>query len=187
MRKALCIVLLTVAAVVAKDRKSIQPAPLPSQIVNAKRVFVAKGVGATAHTVKGGYDLAFDSFYSEMKKWGRYEIVGSPDEADVIFEIGYRVEQGGTRVWSSTNPSNGTTQVHSAQAIDAQLTLVAYDSRTKTELWSTSVPPGTAFRHKNQEKEMIIAGERLAKSLEQRLELSGSNLPTNSPTATPRP
>ena len=150
MKKALCIVLLGAIAVAAKDRTKAPPAPLPSQLLTAKKVFIAKGVGATAHTVKGGYDLAFDAFYAEMKGWNRYEIVGSPDEANLVFELSYRVESGGTRVWSSTNTYDGSTQVHSAQKIDAQLTLTVYDSHTKTELWSTTVPPGTAFRHKNQ-------------------------------------
>jgi hypothetical protein len=49
-----------------------------------------------------------------MKEWGKYEIVGAPDAADLIVELGYRVEQGGTRVWSTTNTYDGSTHVHSA-------------------------------------------------------------------------
>jgi hypothetical protein len=172
MRKTLFVVLLAVMTVGAKDKAKIQPAPLPSQVVTARSVFIVKGVGSTAHTVAGGYDMAFDSFYSEMKKWGRYEIVGSPAEADVVFEVTYAVENAGTRVWSSTNVNDGTTQVHSAQAINAQLSVVLYDAHTKSELWSSSVVPGMAFLRSNQQKEMISAGERLAKTVKQRVELS---------------
>ena len=57
--------------------------------MNASKVFLANG---------GGNDLAYDTFYSDMKKWGKYDIVGSPDNADLVFEISYSVENGGTRL-----------------------------------------------------------------------------------------
>src|SRR5271157_5555981 len=111
MRKlAVCLcVLVSLNAFAAKHRKDVPPAPLPAVVVNAKRIFLTNG---------GGSNLAYDSFYSEMKLWGRYEIVGSPEEADLIVELAYRIERGGTRVWSSTNTYDGTTQVHSAQIVD---------------------------------------------------------------------
>jgi hypothetical protein len=80
-------------------------APLPAVIVNAKKIFLSNG---------GGSNLAYDAFYSDMKNWGKYEIVGSKQEADLIVELAYRVDDKGTRIWSSTNTYNNTTQVHSA-------------------------------------------------------------------------
>jgi hypothetical protein len=174
MRKAFCFVFLAAMVVTAKDRKDIPKAPLPSELVTAKKVFLAKGAGANAHTVEGGFDLAFDAFYSEMKSWGRYAITDKPEDADLIMEISYKVTEGGPRVWSSTNTSNNQTDVYSTQTFDAQLTLMVYDSHTKTALWSTTVPPGRAFRKKNQEKEMIKAGETLVTNLKERLGSSGA-------------
>jgi hypothetical protein len=55
--------------------RDIPPAPLASVVVNAKKVFLTNG---------GGSDLAYDTFASEIKKWGKYEVVGSPDDADLI-------------------------------------------------------------------------------------------------------
>jgi len=143
-----------------KSKKDIPPAPLPTAIVNAKKVFLANG---------GGSDLAYDAFYSEMKKWGRYEIVGSPDDADVIIELAYRIEKGGTRVWSSTNSSDGTTQVHSAQIVDPQLTLTIYDAKTKNSLWSTTDHRRLARLEKNREKETINSADRLVDDLRARV------------------
>jgi hypothetical protein len=116
MRKLVTVLCLFISiyAVAGKSRKDIPTAPLPSVVVNAKKVFLPNG---------GGSDLAYDAFYSGMKKWGKYEIVGSPDEADLIVEISYHVENNGTRVWSTSNTYNGTTQVHSTQVIDPQLVL----------------------------------------------------------------
>ena len=164
MRKlavALCL-FLSVCADAGKSRKDIPPAPLPSVVVNAKKVFLTNG---------GGSDLAYDTFYSEMKNWGKYEIVGSPDDADLIVEISYHVEHGGTRVWSTNNTYNGTTQVHSTQIVDPQLVLTIYDAKTKNSLWETIDHRRLARREKNREKETINSAQRLVDELKTRASL----------------
>jgi len=153
---------MSVYAVAGKSRKDIPPAPLPSVVVNAKKVFLTNG---------GGSDLAYDAFYSEMKNWGKYEIVGSPDDADLIVEISYHVEHGGTRVWSTNNTYNGTTQVHSTQIIDPQLVLTIYDAKTKNSLWETIDHRRLARREKNREKETINSAQRLVDELKTRASL----------------
>ena len=99
----------------------------------------------------------------------KYEIVGSPDEADLIVELAYRVEKGGTRVWSTTNYFNNTTQVHSAQMIDAQLALTIYDAKTKTSPWSEIDHRRLARQEKNREKETINSAQRLVNDLKVRV------------------
>jgi len=145
----------------ANDKKKDVPvAPLPAVIVNAKKIFLSNG---------GGSNFAYDAFYSKMKEWGKYEIVGSPEEADLIVELSYRVEDKGTRVWSSTNTYNNTTQVHSAQIIDPQLILTIYDARTKNSLWSETDHRRLARREKNREKETVNSAQRLVDDLKTRV------------------
>jgi hypothetical protein len=163
MRKRCSFILLAVLAVAAQDKKDLQKAPLPTAVLTAKKAFISKGVGATAFTVEGGFDLAFDAFYSDMKSWGRYAITGKPEDADLLMQVSYTAANGGTHVYSTQ------TNVYSSQILSLQLTLVVYDSHTRTELWSTSVAPGLARRKKNQEKEMIKAGEKLAANLKERV------------------
>jgi hypothetical protein len=162
MRKlAMCLcVLISLETAVAKNRKDIPAAPLPAVVVNAKKIFLTNG---------GGSNLAYDSFYSEMKQWGKYEIVGSPEEADLIVELAYRVEHEGTRVWSSTNTYDGTTHVHSAQIVDPQLTLTIFDAKTKNSLWSEVDHRRLARREKNREKETINSAGRLVEDLKARV------------------
>ena len=119
-----------------------------------------------------GSDLAYDAFYAKMKEWGKYQIVGSPEEADLIIELAYRVEHEGTRVWSSTNTYNGTTQVHSAQIVDPQLFLTIYDAKSKDSLWSTIDHRRLARREKNREKETINSAERLVEELRGRSDVT---------------
>lgn len=156
---AIFMVVFLLQPTLAKNRKDVPLAPLPAEIVGAKKVFLSNG---------GGSNLAYDAFYSEMKQWGKYEIVGSPDEADLIVELAYRVERGGTRVWSSTNTYNNTTQVHSAQIVDPQLVLTIYDAKTKTSLWSETDHRRLARRQKNREKETVNSAQRLVNDLKTR-------------------
>ena len=150
---------VSLTALYGKTRKDIAPAPLPQAIVTAHKVFLSNG---------GGSDLAFDAFYSEMKNWGKYQIVGSPDQAELVIELSYRVEDLGTRVWSSVNTYNNTTQVHSRELIDPKLILTIYDARTKNSLWSTIDHRRLARFEKNREKEMINSAERLVEELKSR-------------------
>ncbi len=148
-----------VPALFAKTRKDIPPAPLPTAVINAHNVFLSN---------RGGSDLAYDAFYQAMKKWGKYQVVGSPDEAELIIELSYEVVNEGTRVWSATNTYNNTTQVYSCQIIDPQLILTIYDAKTKNSLWSTIDHRKLARLEKNREKEMINSAERLVEELRSR-------------------
>jgi hypothetical protein len=144
----------------AQGKKNDVPvAPLPTAIVDAKKIFLSNG---------GGSNLAYDAFYSDIKSWGRYQIVGSPAEADLIVELAYRVEDKGTRVWSSTNTYNNTTQVHSAHITDPQLILTIYDAKTKDSLWSETDHRRLAKMEKNREKETVNSAQRLVEDWKMR-------------------
>lgn len=103
-----------------------------------------------------------------MKAWGKYQIVGSPNDADLIVELAYRVVDKGTRIWSSTNTYTGATQVHSREVTDPQLVLTIYDAKTKNSLWLTIDHRRLAMREKNREKETINSAERLVDELKTR-------------------
>lgn len=146
----------------AKDKKKIPEAPLPAVVANAKKIFLSNG---------GGSNLAYDAFYSNMKEWGKYEIVGSPDDADLIVELAYRVERGGTRVWSTTNTYTNTTQVHSSQIVDPELELTIFDAKTRTSLWAEIEHRRLARLEKNREKETAKSAERLVDDLKTRVNI----------------
>jgi hypothetical protein len=140
----------------AKNKKTDVPvASLPAVIVNAKKVFLSNG---------GSSYLPYDAFCSEMKEWNKYKIVGSPEEADLIVELSYRVEDS-TRVWNSTNTYYITTQAHSKQIIDPQLILTIFSAKMKNSLWSETDHRGFAKREKSQEKETVNSAQRLVDDL----------------------
>src|SRR6266550_1286663 len=75
----------------AQQSKQTPPAPVPPLILQAKKVFIANGGGDESlfdsPRYSGGPDRLYNEFYAAMKSWGRYELVGSPAEADLVIEI----------------------------------------------------------------------------------------------------
>jgi hypothetical protein len=66
-------------------------APVPPQILNARKIFIANDAPPTVPSNRasysGGADRAYIKFYGDMKTWGHYEIVANPADADIIFDI----------------------------------------------------------------------------------------------------
>jgi hypothetical protein len=61
----------------AAPMQQIAPAaPAPSDVVNAKRVFVENASGSPE---------IYSRFVADLAAWGRYTLVNSPAEADVVF------------------------------------------------------------------------------------------------------
>lgn len=67
-------------------------APLPAQILSAKKVFISNASGEFASDMwSGGMDRTYNEFYAATKSWGHYELVQSPADADIVFEIGLTI------------------------------------------------------------------------------------------------
>jgi hypothetical protein len=65
-------------------------APIPSQILNAKKIFVSNAVGdvdISPDHIGGTPDRAYNDFYSGLKGWGRYDLEATPADAEMLFEI----------------------------------------------------------------------------------------------------
>jgi len=80
------VILTSVSALVAGASKETPPAPLPGQITTARKIFISNA-GEDPHFKRIGLHRAYDQFYGAMKDWGHYELVPSPSEADIVFEI----------------------------------------------------------------------------------------------------
>jgi hypothetical protein len=164
---ALCFcMLIPLQSTLAKNRKDVPLAPLPAVITNAKRIFLSNG---------GGSNLAYDAFYAEIKQWGKCEIAGSPDEADLIIELAYQVDKR-TGVASSpilkpnkdmTGIVQTGTNVHSYEVDDPQVVLTIYDAKTKTSLWS-DIEHRKLVTRRNRDKEIIKTVQRLVADLKAR-------------------
>jgi hypothetical protein len=89
MKVSILFLVLTTAMFAADKPKpsptpDAPPAPVPTQILTAKKVFLSYGEG---DSFPGPADQLYNQFYAAIKNWGRFEIVGAPADADLIFQI----------------------------------------------------------------------------------------------------
>ena len=117
------------------------PAPVPPQIVVAKRAFISNaGIDAQSlDTFKraGEPDQPYNEFYAAAKSWGRYDLVSSPADADLIFQIRF------------TAPLFGCGNINSYAP---QLAVTILDAKTHFVLWSLSAPVQGAYKKDTWEK-----------------------------------
>jgi hypothetical protein len=82
---------LTLLLTLAAGRTAVaqqQPAgaPVPPAILSARTIFISKASGYSFVPMVTA-DQPYNDFYAAMKDWGRYQVVGSPTDADLIIEI----------------------------------------------------------------------------------------------------
>jgi hypothetical protein len=115
------------AGLSAQQLKGPAPAPVPPQISAAQKVFISNAGGESLETVidetvfDGGPDRPYNQFYAAIKSWGRYEIVSSPADATLVFEISWVLTDTGLRL-----------------PILGQLRLVVIDPKTHVTLWNVT-------------------------------------------------
>lgn len=127
-RKSLSVVLawLIIVNVNSSAQQSTPDAaaPIPPQILSARSVFVSNGGGGNYfEAFTGGPDRAYNTLYADLQRTNRYQLVSSPAQADLIFEIrgiAPEVSYGDT---AGYNP---------------QLILSIKDPKTSAVLWTTN-------------------------------------------------
>jgi hypothetical protein len=166
-------VALTLAALlglsVQAQRKETAPAPLPSQILAAKKVFIANA-GQESNPSVGGYsggnDRAYNQFYSALKNWVHFELVSTPGDCDLVFEIRFSDAIVGQKTF------NGTT---TGSKDDPQFRLTIMDPKTKIVLWAFTEHVESARSQGNRDKNFDQALSRVVNDVK--------NLATQSATA----
>ncbi len=147
------------SALAVAQAKHDDPAPIPTQIIAAKKVFIANGggddPGMPDALFSGGCDRPYNQFYAAMRNSGRYELVGSPADADLVFEIRFTVvpDRRPTGFWGN----NGT-----SDAYDAVFRLEIRDPKTTALLWAFNQHMEWALLKSNRNKNFDIASARIA-------------------------
>ena len=150
--------------VCAAEQKPAPAAPIPAQILAAKRVFVANAGGDQGSypdaAFSGGPDRAYNSFYAAMKTWGHFELVAAPSDADLLLEIRFSVRP-------------GLVYKGSTQYWDARFRLVIREAKTQAMLWAITEQVGEALLQGNRDKNFDQALARVMSDL-QRLTLQST-------------
>jgi hypothetical protein len=87
----LCWLLVLTPALAAQQNPTPRPpysAPVPQQLLHAHTVFIANGGGSNYFEYfSGGASRAYNIFYKDLRRTGQFDLVSSPSQADLIFEI----------------------------------------------------------------------------------------------------
>ena len=138
----------------AQQARAPAAAPIPPQIAAAQKVFISNAGGESFETVidttvfDGGPDRPYNEFYAAIKDWGRYEVVSSPADADLVFEVSWALTDTGLRL-----------------PVLGQLRVVVIDPKTHVTLWNlTQYVRGAVLlgnRDKNFDQTMTTIVNRL--------------------------
>jgi hypothetical protein len=129
-------------------------APMPTAIQTAKRVFLGNagvdGMSIPAFRMSGDVNQPYNWFYAAMKNWGRYELVGSPVDADLVFEISFAAPLVGADKLATFAP---------------HLRLEILDAKTHFVLWTIVEPVEGAYRKATWEKNFTSGMTNLVSDL----------------------
>ena len=108
-------------------------APVPAPILAGKKAFISFELGDVSSfpsVYSGGPERAYNEFFQGMVQWGRYELVASPQDADLVLAIRF------------VDPPGLT---------DPQIRLGILDSHGRVSLWGFTEEINGAFRKKNRD------------------------------------
>jgi hypothetical protein len=124
------------------------PAPVPSELLTAKRIFIAYGGGPSDRAGYSGTDTrTYDQFYAALKTWGHYDLVSSPADAELVFEISFACPL----VPFSTSDGYST-PTPSKPAYDPRFKLAIIDVQTHVTIWTVIQHINLALLQKNSDK-----------------------------------
>jgi hypothetical protein len=140
-----CIAFVTALAAIpalnAQQNKATPSAPVPVGIITGKRVFISNagvdGTSLAAFKRVGDPNQPYNEFYAAMKNWGRYELVGAPADADLVFEIRFAAP---------------LVAVGNVNTYGPELELAILDSKTHFRLWTFTAPVEGAVRKATWDK-----------------------------------
>jgi len=138
------VVLASSASAFANERKH---PPLPSKVMTAKTVYLDN---------RTGYAKFSDRAYDELQKWGRFRVVDSAKDADLVFLLSASLYDGGY-VTSGTSHQHGTISDYGSLDISGTSESTSYpvrvgvthlyviDPKTGESLWSDTKRWGNLF------------------------------------------
>ena len=147
------IAMLVVPELRAQDQKDLHPAPLPTQIFTARKVFLSNAGGDTLGDYSGGPERAYNQLYGALKGWGRYELVAAPADAELVFEISFAMPIVGESVYGGT----GGTSVSNKTTNDPHFRLAIRDLKTHVLLWTFTEHVQSALLRGNRDKNFDLA------------------------------
>jgi hypothetical protein len=129
--------LFTVACLRVAPPPSPPPSPdVIARVTSAKKIFLSNGGEEQqfVQNIPGGPNEAYNELYASLKQWGRFQLVASPAQADLIFEI--RGTERSAEVAGNPGSAQGVTY------FPAFLNLSILDPSTQSSLYAITIWAG---------------------------------------------
>jgi len=130
LRKLLCVILALFLASTPRIRaqQTTLAAPVPSQIQQAQTIFLTNSGSDPNFPIDA--TKAYNDIYAALQSWGRYRLVNSPDQADLVFEL--------KGIAPITDISGNRSGVYSITSPAFQITIL--DPKSNIVLWTITSP-----------------------------------------------
>jgi hypothetical protein len=157
---------LAIAASTALRAQTPISAPLPAQLATATHVFLSYAADTTAATA----DQLYSGLYLGLQTWGKYQLVPTPADADLILEIHY------PHLLSNCSVSQGTGGCVESDHLELHI----LDRATHTILWTVSEPNKGGRNKTNQDKSTAAMLAATLADLKVIASPSATSVPTSS-------
>ena len=112
----------------ARAQLTTPAAPVPSQIQQAQTIFLTNSGSDPNFPIDA--TKAYNDIYAALQTWGRYKLVNSPDQADLVFQL--------KGIAPITEVSGNRGGVYSVTSPAFQLTIL--DPKSNIALWTITSP-----------------------------------------------
>jgi hypothetical protein len=112
----------------ARAQQTTPAAPVPSQIQQAQTIFLTNSGSDPNFPIDA--TKAYNDIYAALQTWGRYKLVSSPDQADLVFQL--------KGIAPITDVSGNRGGVYSITSPAFQLTIL--DPKSNIALWTITSP-----------------------------------------------
>src|ERR1700722_19358558 len=146
----------------AQQASITAPSPIPPQITSAHTIFIANGGGTNYfNAFTGGADRGYSQLFTTVQQWNRYQIVDSPSQADLIFEI------------HAVAPLVRVAGDDGSVGYNPQLILRILDPKTNALLWTTTsnvkAAGSQSSRDKGFDESVVVLVDRVRQLTGERL------------------
>lgn len=166
-RVSAALLFLSISVAAQNDPAKVAPALSPTARLAAAKTAYLKNAG--------GSEIPFNVISESVEGWGRFQIVGTPEKADIIIEVTAPETGSGISVSSGTStdpraglPSESTTSTRELQV--TRINLIVYDARSNMALWSATEQPKGGLRHKSRQDKVVEASQKLVSKFRERVE-----------------
>lgn len=170
MSRLICAVLIAISfspPCIAQQQETPKLALTPTtRLAVAKNIYIKHGSGG---------DAAFNAIESGIEGWGRYKLVNSASEADLVAIVDAPDSDSGISVSGRVahdpygGPESSTTTSRQVNSVGT-VNLTILDAKNRVMLWSDKEKAKSAYKQKAREDNIVEAAQQLLRRFHDHVE-----------------